>query len=514
MPAGHPAPISPGDLLNNLLNKKLSGPGSLHGLAKPYYTTTKYRNNNMKKTALLAATLGCMIQAQAQIGKPATENKKLKEHRAMVQQLLKNQFGGGTAQKPTGTQHRVIAQVMQELGGPVDSMSFKYSGTKGSNYNYDNGDFLYPQSFETWYAPRPMLPTLISNPLDLLADTISFYDGNTVTDMETATYRSDNKITNSTSISIDPSADDYYFRIANVYNTQGHIVKAYNVESMNNGVNYDTLSLITTTYNGTFTQAVVDTVFNKTAGGYEPVNLFKYYYNASNKIDSIVIADITLVPMQKFSFKYYPDGKLQQLINTSDDVTAVDSFGYTTGIAYATLWDSKVAITFEGETNVFGTRTLKYPGTSGLPDSARLYDYDETGNTWELFQTAKYSYTSFNEPQQIEFREDGDVLGHFRFYYESYDDGVSSIKSIAEHKEFNIYPNPFRNNMSIDWKGKAQSDVSIRLVNILGQEVYSTSLQLNTGSNTLQLPALNSGNYILVIRDAEGKSWSSKVVKQ
>jgi hypothetical protein len=467
----------------------------------------------MKKTVLLAAALGCLIQTQAQIGKPATENKKLKEHRAMVQKLLKNQFSGGTAQKPTGTQYRVVAQVMQELGGTPDSMTFKYSGTKGSNYNYDAGDFLYPQSFEPWYAPRPAIPTLISNPLDILADTMSFFDGNTVTDLETATYRNDNKIINSTSVSIDPTADDYYFRMANVYNSQGHIVKAYNLESADNGVNYDTLSLTTTTYNGTFTQAVVDTVFNKTASGYEAANLFRYYYNAANKIDSIVIIDISLAPVQKLSFKYYPDGKLQQVINSSEDVLAVDSFGYTTSINYATLWDSKVTIDFGSGPEIFGTRTLKYPNTSGLPDSARLYDYDETAG-WVLFQTAKYSYTSFNEPRQIEFVEDGDILGHFKFYYESYDDGVSSIKPIAENKEFNIYPNPFRNNLSIDWKGRQQSNVSVRLVNILGQEVYSASMKLNTGSNTLQLPALNSGNYILMIRDAEGKSWSSKVVKQ
>lgn len=467
----------------------------------------------MKKTVLFAAALGCMVQAQAQIVKGSAEEKKIKANKAMIKNLLKAQFNQGTAQKPTGTQHRVIAQVMQEVGQPADSMTYKYSGTKGSNYNYDNPELLYPQSFEAWYAPRPMLPTLISNPLDILADTMSFYEGNTVSDLETATYRTDNKIINSTSINIDPTADDFYSRVANEYNSQGHVVRSYNMESADNGVTYDTTTMMTTTYNGTFTQAVADSLFEKTASGYEPVSLLRYYYNSSNKVDSIIISDVTLVPEQKLRFTYYTDGKLKQLISESEGFTTADSFGYTTGINYNTLWDSKAFIDFGGGPDTFGSRIIKYPGTGGLPDSARMYDYNNVDGTWDLFQTAIFSYTTFNEPQRIDFAEEGEIFGSFRFYYESYDDGVS-IQPIAENKDFSIYPNPFRNNISIDWRGKQQTNVSVRLTNILGQQVYSASMKLNNGKNTIELPALNSGNYILVISDANGKSWSSKVVKQ
>ena len=471
----------------------------------------------MKKTVLLAAALGCMIQTQAQIGKTAPENKKLKEHRAMVQKLLKGQLGGSTAQKPTGTQHRVIAQTMLEAGDIIpDSTTFKYSGTKGSNFNYDSKDFVYSTAFSNWYAPRPMFP-MVESPLDMLADTISSYYNDTLDSRSTAVYRPDNKILSNTYTSFYiPPSSNMYAKTVNGYNSQGHVIASYELMSSDNGVSFqDTNTVTKTSYNTTFTQVLVDSVYEQTGSGLELNTLIRYYHSTSGKLDSMVFTDATLSPFQKLTFTYYNDGKLRQFITTSfDGFNAIDSFGYTSGIGYTTLWDSKASYEFEGETTTYGGRILKYPGTSGLPDSIRMFDYESTTNSWTYYMTGKYSYTTFSEPQKIDFATGNLPIGTFKFYYESYDDGVSSIKPIAENKDFNIYPNPFRNNLSIDWKGKAQSQVSIRLVNILGQEVYSTSLKLNTGSNALNLPALNSGNYILMIRDAEGKSWSSKVVKQ
>ncbi len=462
----------------------------------------------MKKTFLLAATLGCLVQAQAQVVKGSNEDKKIKANRMMVQKLLQKQFAAGTAQKPTGTKNRVIAQAMQELGGTVDSTTYKYSGTKGSRYNYDNPDLTYATEFQSTYAPRPIL-SYMNNPLDLLADSIHIYSDGTLEQIETAAYRTDSKINNSISIS-----GNYYTKTANVYNSQGHIVTSYTLESSNSGATYDTTNKVISTYNAAFTQSVADSVFNKTASGYELTNLAKYYYGSTGRIDSVVVADGALSLLEKVTFKYNSGGKLSQLLTESQGFNSVDSFGYTTGINYTTLWDSKITLDFGSGPMTFGNRNIKYPGASGLPDSAKSFNYDEATNSWEPSTTIVYAYTSFNEPQQLTVKENGDILGHIRFYYETYEDGQTSIKPVTENKDFSVYPNPFRNNVSIDWKGKQQSTVAIRLVNILGQEVYSKSVKLNNGKNTLDLPALNSGNYILMIVDAEGKSWSSKVVKQ
>jgi hypothetical protein len=471
----------------------------------------------MKKAVLLAASLGCMIQAQAQIGKTVPENKKLKEHRAMVQKALKGQLGGGTAQKPTGTQHRVIAQTMLEAGDLIpDSTTFKYSGTKGSNFNYDNQEFVYTADFSSWYAPRPLFP-MVENPLDMLADTISDYYDNILTTRATAAYRPDNKLLSSTStFYATPPTPNFYNKTVNGYNTQGHVIASYELRSNDNGVSYqDTNTVTRTSYNAAFTQVVADSIYEQTGSGLEFNTLVRYFYSVSGKLDSMITTDASLSPLEKLSFDYYSDGKLRKLTAISmDGFNATDSFGYTSGIGYTTLWDSKASFEFEGETMIYGSRILKYPGTGGLPDSLRMFDYESTTGDWTYYMTAKYSYTTFSEPQQIDFAAGSDPLGTIKFYYESYDDGVSAINPVAVNKDFSIYPNPFRSNIAIDWKGKAQSNVSVRLVNILGQEVYSTAMELNTGSNTLNLPALNSGNYILVIRDAAGKSWSSKVVKQ
>lgn len=467
----------------------------------------------MKKTVLLATALGCLAQAQAQFVKGSPEEKKWKEGRALALRMLGAQFASGTAQKPTGTQHRVIAQAYRDFGGNTDSMTFKYSGTRGSRYNYNSEELMYPVEFQPWYAPRPMFPQ-VSDPMNLLADSVRFYESGIAGNLETATYRNDNKIINATSISGNPPSPTYHYRSSNVYNTQGHMITSYELESNDGGASYDTLSMVTTTYNSGFTQVLVDSAFDKTASGYELSGLIQYYYGSSGKADSILIVDQMSAGNEKIAFDYYTDGKLKLVTTTSSGFNMTDSFGYTSGIDYATLWDNKALVDLGGSPAIFGSRILRYPGTNSLPDSVATFDYDETTESWVPYETAVYTYTSFNAPESIEVLAEGEPFSSMHFYYETYEDGGVSIRPVAENTAFGIYPNPFRNSLNIDWKGTAQSKVSVRLVNLLGQEVYHTDLKLNAGSNTLAIPAISDGQYIMVIRDSEGKTWSSKVVKR
>jgi hypothetical protein len=164
-----------------------------------------------------------------------------------------------------------------------------------------------------------------------------------------------------------------------------------------------------------------------------------------------------------------------------------------------------------------GFREVKFPGTSGLPDSIQAFERPDIATPYQYTASLLPTYNSYNNPTAFYVKSlltGTDTMAKVSFYYETYEDGISGIDPVANNKDFNVYPNPFSNNINIDWKGKQQSNVTIRLTNIVGQEVYKTSMKLTTGKNAISIPSLNSGNYILLIQDADGKSWSSKMVKK
>lgn len=462
----------------------------------------------MKKPLLLAMAIGCFAQSHAQLEQILHPgNEKMKAHRAMVGHFLKMN-NSNTAQKPTGVQHRVIAQAMRESSDPADSTFFKYSGTRGSKYNFDNMNLTYNRSFESMYTPM-YLPFGADNPMDLLADSLlTFYDDELYY-VAAAAYRPDNKISSSATVELDPGGN-YYSKTLNNYNAGGHITASYMLQS-DDGVDYDTFQIRKLSYNAAMTQVASDSIFLD--NGATLATVVKYYYNGQNKFDSIMVLNGilgTLTESRKFTFTYYGTGKLQKLeaveLNSAP-ASQVDSFGYGAGTDYTTFWETRYVY----DTDVFGNRIIKYPGANGLPDSASLFEM--TNNNWTDLAKVTYTYTPFDAPDSLAVIAGNIVIGTAKFYYEEYDDGLS-IKPITENKDFSVYPNPFRDNISIDWKGKQSSQVNVQLVNILGQKVHAATMKLHAGKNTIDLPGINSGSYILIIQDANGKSWSTKLVKQ
>jgi|GEM_PF-941309 len=473
----------------------------------------------------MAMALGAGFYAQAQ-GSTA-ENlkaKKMKEHHAVVRQLL-NRQGSSLAQKPTGTRYRVIAQAVEapsfENPGTteIDSTRFRYSGTRGSRFDYNSTDLLFNEYPEPIYAPAMMVP-YTPDPLNMLADTITSYLDGVLTDASALTYRSDNKVSGLLSTYYNAGGTaDYYDRYYADYNAQGHLTQNLFLGGTASPSALDSLQKRIVSYNAAFTQVLSDSVYTYDGTAFALEIVARYYYNASNRLDSAIVFNFTsgsAEEAEKLYLDYYSDGKLRRIIASSeaDGFSMADSFAYTTGIDYVTHWDSKFTFVFEGEELTFGSRIIRYPGSSGLPDSAKVYDFDGISGTWTEYQTITYSYTSFGEPGTITLTEAGGGAEEVhRFYYEEYDNGLS-ISPLAENKEFRVFPNPFQNHLAIDWKGKQQSQVTLRLVNILGQEVYRSGLKLVSGSNRITLPELQPGNYILLLQDAQGKTWSEKLVKK
>ncbi len=472
----------------------------------------------MKKTLLLATFASLSLsQAKAQqIPDLLFPNRAGHKHTKVTQNLLRLQSTGNIAQKPTGLKQRVIAQA---LNTPFfsDSTRFTYIGTNGSVYDFNNPDYNYADNFTYEYAPMFIAPFQASSSR-IIADSIIKYDGNDLAKWSKAFYRADKKI---------DSVWNYFFdgtmftnsRAINVYNAQGYLTTTYGIQQNPPPV-WDTFSYQRFYYNSTFTRMDRDSSWFGISAAPSLRQSDVYYYGASGKLDSFVTWDLQgAAPFrsQSYVMTYTSTGKLQTVKNYdlesgTPSLIGLDSIGYTNGVDYYTYHESNQ---YENDTLYDGTREIKFVGAGGLVDSVQGYGREGESSPWTFQGSFKYTYNSYSNPEKLTATLVGlpGSLDVYKFYYETYDDGLS-IKPVTASKDFSIYPNPFHNTLAIDWKGKQPGAVSLRLVNILGQEVYSQSLKLSNGKNTLNLPALSTGDYILFITDAEGKSWSSKVVKQ
>ncbi len=81
---------------------------------------------------------------------------------------------------------------------------------------------------------------------------------------------------------------------------------------------------------------------------------------------------------------------------------------------------------------------------------------------------------------------------------------VASAENISKEKLAKIYPNPFTNQINIDFREALSKAVTIRINNVAGKELIK--YQASAGSKSLKIDGsqLESGEYILQIIDSQG----------
>ena len=477
----------------------------------------------MKKAMLLPCFLlgGLSLMAQSQ-HHPFSLKKSNEKHRKFINHLLESQVQvSGTAQKPTATQQRVIAQAyIDDNSMPSDSFAYKYSGTHGSRFDANNLTFGYNQNFQSDYLPLSNFSMVSPLSMNLLADSINYYEQDTLSNIQKAFYRSDNKVDSFYSIDMSSTPNIDIEKTIHHFNSQGFLNTITLLDNYNNYPSFDAESQQNFSYNTAQTKLINDTTFDISGGTSDFSGTNKYHYNAQNNIDSITYSlfdGTSVTPYQLSHIEYTTDNKIQKVTTFyySADTVAItikDSFAYAGNQPYFTLYDEY----YYGGFDSSGNRIIRTIGTNGMPDSAQTY-YTESG-AWTEDTYIKYSYNSYNNPTKIvaHVNEDSSFAGQINFYYETYDDGVSppaSINDIKGNKDFSIYPNPFDNKINIQWKGAKANQTKISLVNVLGQTVYNAAQNLNIGTNTLDIPNLTKGNYILLIQDEKGNIWKSQLVK-
>lgn len=92
----------------------------------------------------------------------------------------------------------------------------------------------------------------------------------------------------------------------------------------------------------------------------------------------------------------------------------------------------------------------------------------------------------------------------------------TSIGKIEEISSRSVYPNPVNDQLNLDVVMREKTDATIRIINIIGQEVFVQKLTLQEGAQTqaINTSGLQGGVYMLTITTPEGLTVQEKFVKQ
>ncbi|MES2560888.1 MAG: T9SS type A sorting domain-containing protein, partial [Bacteroidota bacterium] len=86
---------------------------------------------------------------------------------------------------------------------------------------------------------------------------------------------------------------------------------------------------------------------------------------------------------------------------------------------------------------------------------------------------------------------------------------VTGISELSSNSNLSIYPNPSKGLFTIANKTKT-SITSVLVMDAVGKTVYTKAAQSN--EVTVDLTLMNKGLYMVIIKDENGKEYSSKVV--
>lgn len=469
----------------------------------------------MKKKVVLSLSIFATVlqETNAQVPSSIIEIQKV-WHEKTANSLLSSQVVfENELNKPTGIKQRVMAQSRKGSSGS-DTTAYKYSGTRGSLYNFNNyNDMGYSKHF---YDFDNVFAGSTTN--DVLADTIirSLQSGNH--DYSVAQVREDRRL-------------DFFFDYSNFNGSvsinkseffndmQGRTYQYIRSEWYNSMPAFDTTNITFYTYDGVSTNLIADsTAFLYNVGDYLAR---RYHYNTQNKIDSIY--------QQYYLPPYIATGITYMQYSSQGQLTKMVSELYKNGVITQRLSED---FGYDGASSIFNLcerQTTDYDqGNIVSQDSARLVRFIENDlidsaqrqhyedETWKTGFTYNYYYNSYNNPDSVIGNSNlFPLTDRFYFYYETYDDNPPvSINEMQEFKELDLYPNPFNDRLTINWKELENSLEQVSLINVLGQIVYSADQNLGKGQNVITLPKLPDGYYTLFIKSSKGNYYEKVVVKK
>lgn len=460
----------------------------------------------MKKIFILGTLVAFSASLSAQTKGSWMRSERHQQHAKQVSALLQPQQAMAV-QKPTGTQERVIAQVITEPDF-FDSVSFSYSGTRGSRFDYNNLELMYNYELSSDYAPIPGIYGY-GKPMDMLADSIIAIDGEEgLYSMIVGSYRDDNKL--------DSVYDFGYRKVLNSYDENAYLVGQTTFYIDEDGVIEADGPERKISYNAGYTQVTGDSLFSNG----DVIAYTEHIYGSDDLVDTISWyweGGSGMELNSRAILSYDAEGRvttmeLEDFISGVSSYKTVDTLSYVGNSVDFSSWISH----YEEEGTLVETTVVeKSFDSEGQIDTVFITRNDiveeETITMYGIF-----AYTAMNNPETITAYIQGIpvALATFKFYYETYEDGGSGIEQTQSDFAFEAYPNPFTRELflSLDRESTTEA-LTIRLVDLQGRDVYSTTAQLQNGTQKLQLPELAEGIYQLLLQDASGKTATKKLVK-
>ena len=145
----------------------------------------------------------------------------------------------------------------------------------------------------------------------------------------------------------------------------------------------------------------------------------------------------------------------------------------------------------------------------------QIFDFIPSGDEWEEYEINVNSWVG-DENVKVKFEFSGDN-GNYLYIDEILfpGEGLSVDENPLENMDMNIYPNPSDGNATLEFALNNNTDIQIRVQNIVGKEIASINQNFETGNHSIQLNdlcgKLESGIYLIQI-ESKGFSKTEKLI--
>ncbi len=440
---------------------------------------------------------------------------KLNLHRNKLLEQLLHQQMNQSAFKTTDLKERVIGEADYYIDSGKrsfrDTTIFKYSGMRGSEYNY-NG-FVYDSPTPVFDNEEPVIITPYSTGEQLVMCDTELYQS------IGAVYTPYDKNNNALTYTYEIGAPYSFYINAFDASNRISVVSALNTPSA------DTFSKRYFKYN-TSGQLIEDSLYTTIISTHLEQK-YLYSYDASGNITAAVgytngLPSGTWTVQRYDSMTYYSDNKLKTFIATDShgELLENDTLSYIPGNNYPSYiasygWDND-----SGKWSIGDIYTYHF-NSNGLPDTVKLQSWDVNDTLGISFLTQQFIlyYDSLNNPILCKDLPDsnayGSIISESYYYYGNYTTTNVSLSS-RQIDSIKIYPNPATSQIYINLASAAKNtQVFVNLINANGQLIRTESVPTNSQTWQMSITDLTPGTYFISISDGAGnKLHSQAIIKQ
>lgn len=268
--------------------------------------------------------------------------------------------------------------------------------------------------------------------------------------------------------------------------------------------NYNSAGQINTTqlvdsYMGAIQFGIIDTVFSvnankdsvacyyydNNASAYVPMQTM-IFFKSANDIDSVQMLDEMNNYLMTIITHRNAAGNLSL-------IEAKESGSIIGRVIYSYTGDGLISETyfediFNSQTETFDKKVYAYDTLQNLIEFTTYATLDIGSNTW--------------------IQDSDDV--NYKFYYKPYLDDVSA-KNLIAAKDFEVYPNPSKNTLTLKMADAAIA--TIQVLDINGKVLLYFQAATNATQAQIDISTLASGTYLLQVNTQKG-SGVQKIVKQ